>query len=270
MQELELEADIAHSEATQRNRMENGRAILRDALSYERPIRIAGGDSISDARMHDHSTVEADDTSHFTGIDDRALPPPSYMPTPPYTSSQHRQSRSPRPVEVPSVTTPSLTPRFAPAYGLNREDDGTSYRVRSEMLAQLTRRMSEMTDPGERNFIAGHRAEINRMRSRSHAESSREQCNAEIAYLDSVNTGLAVMRDSELSELPPLRRMTRSLQGYVRDPHGRSQRNLDGLGDRERSFSPDDDHWETMLTTVSWLSWNILLHIVLDRFARKS
>jgi hypothetical protein len=55
-----------------------------------------------------------------------------------------------------------------------------------------------------------------------------------------------------LRDLPPLRRMGRRIADIeARRLRGRAAR-LDGLGDRDRSLSPDGDGaWETMLTTLT-------------------
>ncbi|KAJ9215745.1 hypothetical protein DTO166G4_2582 [Paecilomyces variotii] len=61
--------------------------------------------------------------------------------------------------------------------------------------------------------------------------------------------------DDSAASMPLLRRVGhRSVNGAnSQDPHRRSI--IDGLGDRERSFSPDDDQehdaWETLLTTIT-------------------
>lgn len=61
------------------------------------------------------------------------------------------------------------------------------------------------------------------------------------------------LRGGDLDELPPLRRMgNRSYHDPFYESHDPSIRHpLDGLGDRRRSFSPDDDTWETLLTTIA-------------------
>lgn len=260
---------MAHSEATQRNRMENGRALLRDALSYERPghrMRIAREDTISEARgTRAYDPPVGLET--FAGAlpssrsENRRVPAPSYMPTPPYTSNE-TPNRSPPYISTPPLPTASLTPRFAPAHRLEREDEARANLERVEVLARLASRMAGMSDPGEQEYIAGHRAEINRMRSRSPTELTLEYREAEAAYLESVETRLDLMqrmRERDLSDLPPLRRMNRPFQDVDQPTRGHSRGQFDGLGDRERSFSPDDDHWETMLTTVRFPLHNRLL-----------
>ena len=128
-------------------------------------------------------------------------------------------------------------------------------RRREETLARLAARMSEMSAPEDSDYVASHLAEISRIRSSDPAELTAEGRQAESAYLEDLETRLMIrMRDREISDLPPLQRMLGTRQQNARAARGRPRSHLDGLGDRERSFSPDDDQWETMLTTVSNLS----------------
>lgn len=240
----EAEADLAHSEAGQRTRIESGRALLRDALSYERPGRrmnIARENTIS-GDMPELQTVPRSEAMRSS--------PPGYMPTPPYTSGETSNRSSPY-IPTPPLGSASLTPRFAPAHRLDAEDEAQANAERDEILARLAARMAEISDSGEREYVAGHRAEINRMRNRNPAELSPEYREAEAAYLESVETRLNLMRrmrDHDLAELPPLHRMSPPMPDIIRAT--RSQSSVDGLGDRERSFSPEGDRWETMLTTI--------------------
>ena len=252
--DTEAEADLAHSEASQRSRLESGRALLRDALSYERPgrrLRIARGNISSrpiGTRERGHAAMPRMEAN--SQGDGRPSNPAGHMPTPPYTSGEVSDQSS-----LYTSTTPNgfaaLTPRFAPAYRLDAEDEARSNLERDAVLARLAERMAEMSDSGERNYVAGHRAEITRMRNRNPAELSLEYREAEAAYLESVETRLNLMRrmgNHDLAELPPLHRMSPPMREIVRATHSESR--VDGLGDRERSFSPEGDHWETMLTTI--------------------
>ena len=281
--DVEAEADQAHTQASQRNRLESGRALLRDALSYERPghrmriIRSDGDDSARRTRISqeavgggrrptpgfapseaDRAHLEmqsAEDPSvlqpvyvryHYSPTSEETIPGPhGYMPSPPYTSGD-TPNRSEPFVVTSSLGSASLTPRFAPAHRLDAGDEANLNMEREQRLARLATRMAELSDDGEREYVAGHRAEVNRMRNRNPAELSSEYREAEAAYLESIETRLNLMRrlrDNDLlSDLPPLRRM--------RAAPGQPESHIDGLGDRERSFSPDDDQWETMLTTI--------------------
>ena len=260
-QDAEAEADIAHSEASQRSRLESGRALLRDALSYERPSRRP--------RIPRHATyIEAPAATVFwrpigaedleesqtpARVDEVGSPPSRYLPTPPYTLGDS-SSRSTLHVPSPSSSTALLTPRFAPAHRLDDEDEAQGGAVRQEVIARLSSRMAELMDSSEREYIAGHAAHIARMRDLDQDALTPEVREQEAAYLGLVETRLDLMRrasDRDMAELPRLRRMSRS--GRVTSRSMRRyhrQSNFDGLGDRERSFSPENDQWETMLTTI--------------------
>ena len=226
---VELEADLAHAEASQRRRLESGRALLRDALSYERP----GGRMRSHHHHHHHQhprhqhglATQSSANSRHLGLTIQGLPyysdsrsgstianidgsspqpvatevrspPPEYMPTPPYTSGDASNGTTSSNT-TPPLGTVSFTPRFAPAH-----------------------RYTETAEAAFREYAARH--------------------------------NLDVPTDQDLDGLPLLRRMTNRhrLQYSSRriSPHPDT---VDGLGDRRRSFSPEDDSWETLLTTIT-------------------
>lgn len=261
-QDVEAEADLAHSEASQRSRLESGRALLRDALSYERP-----GQRLTTPRQTTFSEapaaivpwppVGAEDTEELqtpARAEEARSPPPRYLPTPLYTSGD-TSNRSTLYVPSPPSGTALFTPRFAPAHRLVVEDEARANAMREEVLARLSSRMAEMMDSGEREFIGGHATQIARMRDLDQDALTPEVREQEAAYLELVETRLELMRrmrDHDLGEMPLLHRMSRSAQAASRPArrHRHHQSNFDGLGDRERSFSPDDDQWETILTTI--------------------
>ncbi len=253
-------ADLAHSEASQRTRLESGRALLRDALSYERPGRrrraTRGGTRPEAQEVQDREIPLGPANSQHLRTSSRSeivrSPPPGYMPTPPYASGDISDGSSPY-VHSPPLGAASLSPRLQPAHRFDHEDELRANFERDEVLTRLAARMRGMSTAAEREYVAGHRAEINRMRDRNPAELSLEYREAEAAYLESVETRLDLMhrmRERDLSELPPLHRMSQPFQAIVRATRGHSRSTVDGLGDRERSISPDDDQWETMLTTI--------------------
>ena len=257
-QDAEAEADLAHSEASQRSRLESGRALLRDALSYERPsrrLRISRQTTISEAPA---STVlwrpnRADDVEEAptpARANQARSPPAQYLPTPFFTSGE-TSNRFTSHLPSPPLGTALLTPRFAPAHRLDGEEEAQANAVREEALARLSSRMAELMDSDEREYFAGHAAQITRMRALNQDALTPEVREQEAAYLELVETLMRRVRDHELVEYTRLRRMSRSSRAMSR-PHRRYQHqsNVDGLGDRERSFSPDDDQWETMLTTI--------------------
>ena len=260
-QDVEAEADLAHSEASQRSRLESGRALLRDALSYERPgrrLRIPRQTAFSEASVatalwQPVGAEGSEELQTSARVDEAGSPPRRYLPTPPHRSGDI-SNRSSQYGPSPPLGTALLTPRFAPAHRLDGEDEVRANAVREEVLTRLSSRMAEMMDTGEREHIAVHAAQIARMRDLNQDALTPEVREQEAAYLELVETRLELMRrvrDHDLAELPRLRRLGRPARAISRRARmHHHQSNLDGLGDRERSFSPEDDQWETMLTTI--------------------
>lgn len=196
--DVEAEADLAHAEASNRRWLESGRALLRDALSFERPgqrMRIPGD-----------STLRLDVAPPLPPAPD----PRDYADQRPgrleYYVNLSRvedgtRESSDAHAAAPAPGAASLTPRFAPAYRF------------------------EESSPNP-----------HRLDSSSHA-------------LDDASR----MRGGDLHELPPLRRMEsrRSHDSFHERQDPSLPHPVDGLGDRRRSFSPDDDTWETLLTTIA-------------------
>lgn len=75
----------------------------------------------------------------------------------------------------------------------------------------------------------------------------------EISFREFVATrGLDLPRSVGLDELPPLRRVgRRSTLEPSRASREATTDNVDGLGDRRRSFSPEEDYWENFVTTIT-------------------
>ena len=255
--EAEAEADVTRSQASQRSRLESGRALLRDALSYERPsrrMRIPQPPSDPEARtaQDHHPPLDLGDVGSHNIIP--RSPRPEYMPTPPHTAGDI-SIRSPSHGVSPSLGTASLTPGFAPAHRHDRQNDISANHARNELLARLSAQIDDIDNASERERVADYRAEIDVMRNRSPAISTPEYREAEAAHLQSIEDRLEIIRSRrerhvDLSALPPLRRTSRSSPDVYPAERARANNNVDGLGDRERSFSPDDDQWETMLTTI--------------------
>ena len=260
-QDAEAEADIAHSEASQRSRLESGRALLRDALSYERPSRRPRIPRQATYFEAPAATVfwrpigaeDLEESQTPARVDEVGSPPSRYLPTPPYALG-HNSNRSTLPVPSPPSSTALLTPGFAPAHRLDDEDEAQANTAREEVIARLSSRMAELMDSSEREYIAGHAVHIARMRDLDQTALTPEVREQEAAYLELVETRLDLMRrarDHDIADLPRLRRMSRSGRAVSRSMRRyHRQSNFDGLGDRERSLSPDNDQWETMLTTI--------------------
>ncbi|KAL8853227.1 MAG: hypothetical protein Q9221_001961 [Calogaya cf. arnoldii] len=210
---IEIAADQAHTEASRQRRLESGRAILRDALSYEhahQPIstRVDGhypsnllrpptssSASFRHPSRHSRHRPVVPNIGHEGPLsrphaEVTRTPPPAYIPSPPYTSPG-RSNRS-SPDESAAV---SLTPRFAPAH------------VPAQFEA-LEQSRSERRQPSHEDATAS---------------------------------------DPLLDDFPPLHRVSRRhSSSRERAVHG----DVDGLGDRWRSVSPDMDPWEILLSTM--------------------
>ncbi|KAI4285768.1 MAG: hypothetical protein L6R38_000415 [Xanthoria sp. 2 TBL-2021] len=217
---IEIAADQAHAEASRQRRLESGRAILRDALSYEhthqpitmridgpypsslmRPLSPSSASFRYPSRHLRHRPVVPeigrDGSLSRTRAELTQSPPPAYIPSPPYTSPGRSHSSSPDDSQ-PANTAASLTPRFAPAH----------------VLAQ-----SE---------------------AREHPSFQHRQLGHEYATAS----------DSMLEEFPPLHRVNRRHTPSRRDRGSSVHGDVDGLGDRWRSVSPDTDPWEILLSTM--------------------
>ncbi|KAL8631769.1 hypothetical protein Q9189_002467 [Teloschistes chrysophthalmus] len=217
--DIEQSANYAHVEASRQRRHESGRAMLRDALSYERAHR-----SIDLRREHSyalsmmrpptpptsssrnlsrlqrqippdlHGRLERRNSRNRTGLS--RTPPPAYIPSPPYTSGEQSDRSSPDGLR-PAQGSASLTPRFAPAHPLRAWESPAG-----QALPQI--------DPPPHDDVTA-------------ADST--------------------------GELPPLRRVSRRhdmSRSYQDFPHSV----VDGLGDRWRSVSPDDAFWENLVSTM--------------------
>ena len=227
--DVEMEADVAHAEASQRRRLESGRALLRDALSYERldgrmrlhhhhhhhhhprhHHRLAAQNSANSRHLgftvqglpyysdsRSGSTIaNIDGSSPQPVATEVRSPPPEYMPTPPYTSGD-ASNGSTSSNTTPPLGAASFTPRFAPAH-----------------------RYTETAEAAFREYAARH--------------------------------NLDVPADQDLDGLPLLRRMAnRDRPQYSSRRISPHPDTVDGLGDRRRSFSPEEDSWETLLTTIT-------------------
>lgn len=278
-------ADMAYSRASQRSRFESGRAFLRDPLSYERPSERAtiGRDTTVPEAPE---TVRARQPGYGGGIVDSVgqldgearNPGQNHWLTPPYSSAESPEG-SPVHRSILPLDTTSLTPRFAPAHRLSNEATGEitvgaqTYASRQNSLALLAERIppaSEALIDEDRVFLANLAVELQAMINRTPDMLTAPYLAEEAAFLRHIETRLNLLlvnptgdsTSNSLDDLPALRRMghqqeNAARRAAVQRQFRRSQRaharqdTLDGLGDRQRSFSPDDDAWETMLTTIT-------------------
>lgn len=206
--EIEAEADLAHAEASLRRRLESGRALLRDALSYERPGRRPRVNrdtpltNMAPPLPALHESSRADSLLHR---DLNSVPVArqegqsdvlEYMPTPP-DSSGDTLSWSSSQRSTQSFGAASVTPRFAPAY-----------------------RFDNASETAFQEYVAQHRIE-------------------------------GLRGGGDIDDPSPRRLRRRGSPAIQRSGTNSPQDDIDGLGDRRRSFSPDNDSWETLLTTMT-------------------
>ncbi|KAH0543612.1 hypothetical protein FGG08_002050 [Glutinoglossum americanum] len=224
-------ADLARLEASNRRRTENGRALLRDALSYERSGR----------RLRDRP-------SDFS----RNMPPP----LPPVPESRDYARRQPWELAIERARLEELyrrrgrmaSPAFVPTPPYTPGSGDSSARSSPHSQAITPPLGSAALTPG---FPPAHRF----------SAPARQPMQGPLAQ-PTTYTGADPVRPRpnpnqvDIDELPPLRRMRRRIvdgpiPNTAEDSERQSQTPLvDGLGDRERSLSPDDP-WEHLLTTMT-------------------
>ena len=257
-------ADVAYAEATHRSRMESGRAHLRDALNYERPIeRISRSNDLLRESPAAIDTQLLDDVNVDNHVQGRS--PPAYMPTHPYTFGDPLAERP-----MPSVThTPpsaAFTPGFPPAH---RIDPGHAISRLSARMVDLASVASQIRDFRELPRYRGEPAlesllsEVNSLMARNTRDLSQNDLVIEteciyrirsqleqLATEARISGGAQSSTDTDPADFS--RRMSGREPGSLRSSAAHARPNdLDGLGDRERSFSPEAAvSWETILTTI--------------------
>ncbi|KAL9131033.1 MAG: hypothetical protein Q9217_000919 [Psora testacea] len=267
-------ADVAHAEVSRRSQEEGGQAPLRDALRYERPsermssseITTTSGDGISASHAQTYSAAEFDELRSLPQLDDRRSPPPRYVATPPYTSTGSPARSPPRLYSRP-LGSAAFTPGFPPAHRPLMDQSEGRLIARRTGLVILAEQISELrTLPQYRedSALASMLSDINAMIVRSPSELRQDYLLTETGYICSIRerveemaqrarSGRSVhsMHDNGLANLSLLRRMSWRGVNSSRSALSHTGRDdLDGLGDRQRSFSPDPVSWETMLTTI--------------------
>ncbi|KAI4157049.1 MAG: hypothetical protein L6R39_000821 [Caloplaca ligustica] len=224
--DIEASADQAHAEASRRRRLESGRPTLRDALSYEHPRR-------STDMPRDHS-----------------YPLSMVRPPLPSTSSLSYSSRRPRHRSVvwedaPGHSSPRVlagrvrtpppayipSPPYSSGDGSDRHSPDTLRPVNRS--ASLTPRFAPAHPLPDIASITGP--------ARIHHYERNQEYEQETTD------------DSMTNELPPLLRSSRRRHPFSRQgtrPETSRRHIVDGLGDRWRSVSPDDESWDTLLSTM--------------------
>lgn len=242
-------AEAERAEASRQQRLSNGRALLRDGLSYERPsqrIRILRDyDDLPDLipmvdpERTSYSEVLRRSTDHDATRDETHAssrsPPPRYMPTPPYSFEESSNRSSPDGFTAPPNAA-NYSSRFAPAD-----------RLANESMDNYTTRMSRRsTHQAMLDEITRPRVEVERTREearRTREEISRAWRETDPSAYDTLGELRRLRRMGHRHRTPP------GIETRLSPPRNRS--NVDGLGDRRRSFSPEDDAWDTLLTTIT-------------------
>ncbi|KAH0555654.1 hypothetical protein GP486_006399 [Trichoglossum hirsutum] len=219
-------ADLARMEAANRRRTESGRALLRDALSYELPGR----------RLRDRPS----DSS-------RNMPPP----LPPVPESRDYARRQPWELAMERARLDELyrrrgrmaSPTFVPTPPYTPGSGDASSRSSPHSQAITPPLGSAALTPG---FPPAHRF-------------SREPIQGPLANPEAYGVPSSRLRpdpnQADIDQLPPLRRMSRRIvDGPLSNSSERPEQQphsplVDGLGDRERSLSPEDP-WEALLSTI--------------------
>ena len=279
-------ADVAHSRASLRSRSENGRAFLRDPLSYERPnerVRIGRDTTVPEApeTIRARQRGPEDETGGAVGQLEEVVrrdPGHDHWPTPPYSSGESSES-SPAHRSIPPLDNAPFTPRFAPAHRLSNEAAGEiivgsqTFATRQNSLALLAERIpspSEALNDEDHAFLTTLAVQLQAMRNRTPSMLTAPYLADEAAFLRSIETRLNLLSvngtgettSNSVEDPQTLRRLAQQHEDAFRRvqrqfrrsrrAHARQRQDmLDGLGDRQRSFSPDDDTWETMLTTIT-------------------
>ncbi|KAL9640539.1 MAG: hypothetical protein Q9164_000205 [Protoblastenia rupestris] len=268
-------ADIPHAEATPQSRVEDGGVHQRDALSHERPSErminsdnnhTTSADRNSRFRTQTYSAAEFDELRSLPRLDDQRSPPPRYMLHPLYSSGDSRERSHPHSYSQP-VGTASFTPGFPPAH--RSLIDQPNHRLAARrtdltILADQVREFRTLPRYREDSELASMLSDLNAMIDRTPSDLSQDYLLTETEYIYSIrervermaqsNSSSRVahsMDDNDVAELPLLRRMSRRGADSSQPLLSHTERdNLDGLGDRQRSFSPDSISWEAMLTTI--------------------
>ena len=268
---------VAPSRITQWHRPENGHAPIQHPFISEHTsdrITLTRDNTVPDPPLLPYTRS----MDHIDRLSEEFLHESNRPPTPPYTTS-HTHEDSPIRQSTPPVGTASLTPRFAPAHRFTGEVEeesivaGQSLVTRQESLAILAERIpspDEALNEEDRAFLSLFASHLASMRARSPETLTTPYLTAEATYLRSVEerlnlvsvSGIAETTSNSIDDLLSLRRMapdhghearSEVVSRRYRRSQGRRPRhdNTDGLGDRQRSFSPDDEDWETMLTTIT-------------------
>ena len=174
---------------------------------------------------------------------------------------------SPEPVSgrIPHRSTrrAAFTPGFAPAHRLNSSDSHLAYSQRVVDIASLSNQIRNLQSlPQEREDafeLSAMLFELNNMLTQTSQDPSPDYHGSETEWIDVIRgqverircgssaiLGVSHDRSSLMDEEANARHLSdRSDTSRLRHDDN------DGLGDRQRSLSPEGVSWETMLTTIT-------------------
>ena len=216
---IEASANRAHAEASRRRRLDSGRATLRDALSYEHPHQ-----PMSMRRDHSYalSMMRPPLPAATSPMDPSRRPQRRTLPWVHDHEEGNHRPRSPPPAYIPS-------PPYTSGDRSNRSSPDTLHSATAG--ASLTPRFAPAHSLSGLGPVAAQ---------------------DQLPYYRSIHEDVTT-DDSMMNEAPPLRRVSRrhpARQPQVAPPESTGYNAINGLGDRWRSISPDDDSWDTLLATM--------------------
>ena len=245
--------------ATHRSRMEVERGLAAQSVSpptrreSTTPVFLSLADG--DAPRVDHD----DDLSQYSHIQqrDHSSRQASIRRGVP-TQGHHQPFRRRHPSQ-----SPPLTPGFPPAHGVGTADAHVRRSTRMIDIVSLANQVRDLRvlphAPHEVTELDGMLSDLNAMISRDVLELSRNYIAMENTCISSIRQRLERLRSEAIRVLDShLSRTSNSedVDGFLSATYHRSSSNpgssheINGLGDRERSVSPEIVAWETLVTTI--------------------
>ncbi|KAL9103628.1 MAG: hypothetical protein Q9163_001355 [Psora crenata] len=264
-------ADVLHTQANRQGLAQSGQQDLRDAVYYERPSPrswIRPTDAMSDdgnlrPSVQTDGATESDELRNSPLADDRQAPRQGHIPN---ISAESPGPSAPRLYSRP-VGSASFTPGFPPAHRPVMDHSYGTLSARQTdlmILAHRIRGLRSLPEYREDLSLPPMLADIDAMMVRDSSELPQDYLITETEYIYSIRERVEQMaqraassrdthstHDRSLTDLPLLRRIgqRRAVSSVPTLSHIRRDY-LGGLGDRQRSFSPDPISWDTMLTTI--------------------
>ncbi|KAF2840599.1 hypothetical protein M501DRAFT_990574 [Patellaria atrata CBS 101060] len=199
-----------------------GRSSRRERVDHARRMISVRERILNDAAARGNSVPERQPSMHEDN-----MRPGLYRNIRLHSQSRDREGSSPRRNDqLPPYTTNFAPARYAPPRPLEPLVEWTPRPILS----------NQQTSASPRSFL-------------TEGDNAASQLEIDETYADSETAAVA--------EFPPLRRMGHRtiVDGPLPSSSLREtwNANVDGLGDRDRSFSPDAEYntWETMLTTIA-------------------